>query len=264
VKYRYAQIPLELIKLFISLCDQCASRKTFPKPVVGKPIASVGFMTRIQMDLIDMRSNEFNGFKWIFHAKDHFSKYSWLFPMASKEAINVANILRSIFYQFGPPKILQSDNGREFVPKTPFEVVFGQHSRIDDDMWKSIFNHQQQSDINKIILEEDLPDEIANIVKETDYVDFELISAQGDNDNDRLKTNEKMTNAEHQKECIDETELTVDDGSSNINVKSNDRHRRVREEAEQSYLRNAQSQLVKYKMNSAKRQRTYVIGDIVG
>ncbi|CAF1008571.1 unnamed protein product [Rotaria sordida] len=184
--------------------------------------------------------------------------------MASKEAINAANILRSIFYQFGPPKILQSDNGREFVPKTRFEIVFGQHSRIDDDMWKSIFNHQQQGDINKIILEEDLSDEIANIVKETDYVDFELISAQGDNDNDRLKTNEKMTNAEHQKECIDETELTVDDGSSNINVKSNDRHRRVREEAEQSYLRNAQSQLVKYKMNSAKRQRTYVIGDIVG
>ncbi|CAF4625883.1 unnamed protein product, partial [Rotaria sp. Silwood2] len=353
VKRRYAQIPLELVKLFLSLCDQCASRKTFPKPVVGKPIVSVGFMTRIQMDLIDMRSNEFNGFKWIFHAKDHFSKYSWLFPLASKEAINVANILQSIFYQFGPPKILQSDNGREFVAKvitdltktwsglvivngrprhpqfqglversnsvvqqllgkwlstsnssdwpsglgpvmlaintsiaksinkTPFEVVFGQHPRTDDDIWKSIVNHQQQDDTNKIILDEDLPDDIAKIVKETDYADSELISDQDDNDNERLKTNEKMTTAEYQKEdhvsddeqqetivdheeCIDGTESTVNDGSLNINLISNGRHRRVREEAEQAYLKNAQSQLVKYKINSAKRQRTYVIGDIVG
>jgi hypothetical protein len=37
--------------------------------------------------------------------------------MISKEANNVANILQSIFYQFGPPKILQSDKGREFVTK---------------------------------------------------------------------------------------------------------------------------------------------------
>ena len=65
-----------MVKLFISLCDQYASRKTLPKPVVGKPVVSVGFMTRIQMDLIDMRSNEFNSFKRIFHAKDRFSKYS--------------------------------------------------------------------------------------------------------------------------------------------------------------------------------------------
>ncbi|CAF4131102.1 unnamed protein product, partial [Adineta steineri] len=33
----------------------------------------------------------------------------------SKEAINVANNLRNIFYTFGPPKILQSDNGKEFA-----------------------------------------------------------------------------------------------------------------------------------------------------
>ncbi len=80
-------------------------------------LVSVGFMTRMQVDLIDMRSSEYNGFKWIFHAKDHFSKYSWLFPMTSKEAVNVANLLQSIFYQFGPPEILQSNNGREFVAK---------------------------------------------------------------------------------------------------------------------------------------------------
>jgi hypothetical protein len=163
--------------------------------------------------------------------------------MVSKEAINVAHILQSIFYQFGPPKILQSDNGREFVAKvitdltkiwpslliingrprhpqsqglversnsvvrqllgkwfstnnsidwpsglvtvmfaintsiakstnkTPFEVVFGQHPRTEDDVWKNILNCEQQSCINKMILEEDLPVEIANIIKEMDDVE---------------------------------------------------------------------------------------------
>ena len=66
------------------------------------------------------------------------------------------------------------------INKISLAVVFGQHSRIHDDVWKFIFNHQQQCDINQIILEEDSPDEIVNIVKETDYADSESISVQGD------------------------------------------------------------------------------------
>ncbi|CAF3458038.1 unnamed protein product, partial [Rotaria socialis] len=77
----------------------------------------------MQIVLVDMRSVEYNGFKWIFHAKDHFSKYSWLDPLPSKEAINVAETLKSIFYQFGPPRILQSDNGREFVAKVILDLT---------------------------------------------------------------------------------------------------------------------------------------------
>ena len=204
-------MPLEVVKLLISLCHECSSRRTFPKPAVGKPIVSIGFMTRIQVDLIDMRSTEFNDFKWIFHAKDHFSKYSWRYPMISKEDTNVASILQPIFYRFRPPEILQSDNGREFVVrvildlrkiwpglviingrprhpqsqglvergnsvvqqmigkwlnanntldwssslgpvmyaintsiaksinKTPFEIVFGQRPRTEDDAWRKFF-----------------------------------------------------------------------------------------------------------------------------
>ena len=161
------------------------------------------------------------------------------------------------------------------INKTLFKVVFGRHPRTDDDIWKSIFNHQQQGDINKIILEEDLPDEIANIVKGTDYADSELISAQ--DDNNQLKINEKTISIEYQKvddapqntifdqeEDIEKTESADCVIDLNINPEFNDRHRRIREEAEQSYLKNAQSQLSKYNINSAMRQRTYVIDDIVG
>ncbi|CAF3436338.1 unnamed protein product [Rotaria socialis] len=89
----------------------------FPTPISGKPIVSIGFLTRLQVDLIDMRSVSYDGFNFIMHAKDHFTKFTWLYALPSKEAIHVANNLRNMFYTFGPPKILQSDNGKEFVAK---------------------------------------------------------------------------------------------------------------------------------------------------
>jgi len=97
------------------MCDCCQLRRSFPKPISGKPIISIGFLTRMQMDLIDMRSTEYNGFNFIMHVKDHFTKFSWLFALSSKEAKFVANNLKGIFCTFGPPTILQSDNGKEFV-----------------------------------------------------------------------------------------------------------------------------------------------------
>ena len=47
---------------------------------------------------------------------DHFSKYHVLFPLKQKTADEVASLLEErVLAYFGPPKIFQSDNGREFV-----------------------------------------------------------------------------------------------------------------------------------------------------
>ena len=97
------------------MCDSCQVRRVVPKILSAKPIVSLGLMTRMQIDLIDMRSVSFGGFNFIMHAKDHFTKFSWLKALPSKEAKHVAEELRNIFFTFGPPKILQSDNGKEFV-----------------------------------------------------------------------------------------------------------------------------------------------------
>ena len=76
-------------------------------------------MTRVQMDLIDMRTrpdhSSGNVFKWILQLKDHFTKFCWAQPLETKEAREVHSAVRNIFFNFGPPRILQSDNGREFV-----------------------------------------------------------------------------------------------------------------------------------------------------
>jgi integrase-like protein len=72
------------------------------------------------MDLIDMRTRpdaSANGkiYRWILQLKDHFTKYCWAKPLEHKQSKEVCDSIREIFFLFGPPRILQSDNGREFV-----------------------------------------------------------------------------------------------------------------------------------------------------
>ena len=55
-------------------------------------------------------------YKWILHAIDHWTKFNFAFPLQSKEDESVAAIFRTyIFPYFGIPKIIHTDNGREFA-----------------------------------------------------------------------------------------------------------------------------------------------------
>ena len=115
VHSNYSWVRYDAISLFLQTCTQCSLRKPLKNRPCGKPIISLGFLTRCQVDLIDMSSRSDQDFKWIFHMRDHFSKFSWAYPLVSKRASRVAERLVDIFSLFGPPKILQSDNGKEFV-----------------------------------------------------------------------------------------------------------------------------------------------------
>ncbi|CAM4953460.1 unnamed protein product [Rotaria socialis] len=281
----------------------------------------------MQIVLVDMRSVEYNGFKWIFHAKDHFSKYSWLDPLPSKEAINVAETLKSIFYQFGPPRILQSDNGREFVAKvildltkswpglliinerprhpqsqglvergnavvqqllgkwldtnvtndwpselgpimfsintsvartinpTPFEVVFGQQPRTDDYTWKCIVVHLTEDPLIDPPTNNSNEEPIcSNIVSTTTPQDRQI-----QNNEEEIRSD---SNIDHE-EFIDSTNCVSGVVESKDEPVGANRHKRIRENAEECYLNNANSQLTRYINKSSKRQRIYHVGDIV-
>ena len=69
----------------------------------------------LQIDLIDMRHRPDGSYKWIGHYMDHWAKFHALFPLIRKCAHEVALSLQSVFSVLGTPKILHSDNGREFV-----------------------------------------------------------------------------------------------------------------------------------------------------
>jgi hypothetical protein len=74
-------------------------------------------MDRLQIDLKEMtlyeESND--GYKYFLTVVDHFSGYPWVFPLFTKTSTEVSFHLVELFTTFGPPRILHSDNGGEFV-----------------------------------------------------------------------------------------------------------------------------------------------------
>lgn len=57
------------------------------------------------------------------HYQDHATKFCQLRPLKSKSAKEVAEELTKIFFIWGAPQLLQSDNGKEFVANVIDEVV---------------------------------------------------------------------------------------------------------------------------------------------
>ncbi|CAF2632946.1 unnamed protein product [Rotaria sp. Silwood2] len=170
----YSWIPRFSVEIFIKQYVPCQTRKLLKQHVITKLIISLEVMTRLQIDLIDMRtkSDALNPdiiYNWTLNCIDHFSKFTWAYPLKNKNASDVALKLRELFFVFGPPKILHSDSGREFVANgslpvvygintrlsgvtktTPYQVMFGQPPRSDSNFWKLVKE-------NEVIDEESLP-----------------------------------------------------------------------------------------------------------
>jgi transposase InsO family protein len=71
-------------------------------------------MQRVQIDLMDFRTDCDGDYKWIIQVKDHFSRYVWLFALYEKDSEEVTAHLKQWIGAFGEPQIIQSDNGSEF------------------------------------------------------------------------------------------------------------------------------------------------------
>lgn len=121
---KYANITIDMINIFISMCEVCQRKKSKKKRgLVSKPIIHSEMNSRCQVDLIDMQSQQDNGFKFIMVYQDHLTKFVLLRSLQSKRAEEVAFQLTDIFLTFGAPCILHSDNGREFVNAVINEVM---------------------------------------------------------------------------------------------------------------------------------------------
>ena len=85
----------------------------------------------IQIDLIDMRHLPDGDLRWILHCVDHWSKFNFAYAIANKHAMNVTNALSChLFPYFGVLRILQSDNGREFVHQVIQDLLQSWHTNI--------------------------------------------------------------------------------------------------------------------------------------
>ncbi|KAI1722104.1 integrase core domain-containing protein [Ditylenchus destructor] len=109
---RYYGITQQIAQLYVSLCEGCESKKAKAKKgLVVKPIRSNNFNDRCQVDLIDLQARPDGEYKFL------------MVPLTHKSAAEVATKLIEIFATFGAPKILHSDNGKEFANKIVSEVV---------------------------------------------------------------------------------------------------------------------------------------------
>jgi hypothetical protein len=109
------KIPRPAIEKFLSVFFMCNSKQGANRRLVIKPIITKDFNERAQVDLVDFQSTPDGKYKWIMNYQDHSTKFLLLRPLESKKALEVVSKLLDIFLTFGAPKILQSDNGREFV-----------------------------------------------------------------------------------------------------------------------------------------------------
>ena len=104
---------LLLVVIIAICCDYCCCHYC-----LSFECTVVIIMTEIlrQVDLIDMRHRPDGSYQWIAHYMDHWAKFHCLFPLMRKSAAEVALGLQKYVFAFlGTPKILHSDNGREFI-----------------------------------------------------------------------------------------------------------------------------------------------------
>ncbi|KFY30928.1 hypothetical protein V494_08032 [Pseudogymnoascus sp. VKM F-4513 (FW-928)] len=114
IEQQYYGIKREEVEFILKRCKNCSLNRpnTTKAPLV--PIISGRAWDRVQIDLIDMRHDPSGENKWILHIKDHFSKYTQLYPLRSKHAEPIADCFALFIAAFLPPKIMQADDGKEF------------------------------------------------------------------------------------------------------------------------------------------------------
>ncbi|KAM9914074.1 hypothetical protein OXX69_000974 [Metschnikowia pulcherrima] len=102
------------VQWLLKRCSSCQTRRANSTRAPLQPIESNAPMERVQIDLVDLRFDTSEGHKWFLHVKDHFTKLSMLYPLYSKHAEGIAKCLEEFIRFYGPPEIVQCDNGMEF------------------------------------------------------------------------------------------------------------------------------------------------------
>jgi hypothetical protein len=115
-KEKYGQsYPLWMTQILIQNCPVCIRHQHHPTPKAGhSPIQTSGFLSRVQIDLIDMSTFADGNFKYILSLKDLGTKFVDLMALSSKSPKAVAFRLVELFAIIGVPSIIQADNGSEF------------------------------------------------------------------------------------------------------------------------------------------------------
>ena len=102
------------------VCDQL--REPVPKPVAPlQPIVATKVFDHVMCDLISFPVPSF-GFKYVLIFKDVFSGFIRSYKLRDKTSQGVLKCLEDLVCFLGPPRLLTSDNGGEFVSDSLIEA----------------------------------------------------------------------------------------------------------------------------------------------
>ena len=103
-----------MVEWFLKRCAVCLNHRKSNTRAPLEPIIASQVLERVQIDLVDMRSQRDGDMCWICHLKCHFSKFSVLYAMPNKRASTVAGCLETYITHIRIPDIIQCDNGNQF------------------------------------------------------------------------------------------------------------------------------------------------------
>ncbi|CAG8571998.1 20963_t:CDS:2, partial [Gigaspora rosea] len=123
IRERYCFIPQQVVEDAVRECNVCAIRRLSKRVPPIRAIVSEAFLAHVQIDTINMTMTPDESYKYIIHIRDHFTQFSYAEPSQTKSAQDAAICLFNFCLMYGPPTILHSDNGREFVDKVVQETL---------------------------------------------------------------------------------------------------------------------------------------------
>lgn len=117
-----------------TVCQRSNSHAVVHHAAQAIPIPA-GVFDRVHMDLLELpESDEVDGrrFSFVFLCVCALSKYPVAIPLENKKDTTVARALWQVICTFGPPTVLVSDNGAEFVNKVIAALanLFGVERRL--------------------------------------------------------------------------------------------------------------------------------------
>jgi hypothetical protein len=124
LKYYWPNMRKDVEKL-VKNCASCQKNKfqNIPKQPLEITTTSNSSFEKIFLDLVTIKPESFEGFKYILTIQDDLSKFSDAIPLKSKETEEVArNFVEKFICRYGIPKEICTDQGKEFISHLMFEI----------------------------------------------------------------------------------------------------------------------------------------------
>jgi hypothetical protein len=91
---------------------------------IGEKVDTERPFQKIYIDFLGKYPRSRRGHAYIFIVVDHFSKYTFLKAMReASAALLVEFLIHEVFFKFGVPEVIHSDNGKQFASKMFEEMV---------------------------------------------------------------------------------------------------------------------------------------------